>query len=118
LQFSQERESQIGLKMSFVKLVEHDNAYVFKLRIRKQSSRQDAFGQKSQTRPRPSDLIETNLIADRFAKLLAALFGDATRRHSRRQASRFEHPDFAAGDFRVEQSGRDARGLARSRWSF
>jgi len=60
-------------------------------RIGDQTSRENAFSEKSKPSARTRDLFEANLIADRFAKLFAKFVRHAASRQSRGQTARLQH---------------------------
>jgi hypothetical protein len=107
------------LQVSLVELVEDDAAHAFEARVCEQPTREHALGQEAQARARTGDLVEADLITDRFAEALAALLGHAARGHARGQASRLKHEHVArARQSGVEHGGRHARRLARARRRF
>ncbi len=112
-----EGERQVRVEASLVELVEHDRADAFEKRIGLESSQQDAFRHDEDARARSGDAIEPDVVTHLGTEVDAALFGDPSRGRSGGDAPRFEHDDRVAlrDETRVEQRGRNARGLAGTR---
>ena len=73
---SKQRQSQIGIEMPLVELVQDHRADAGQRGIGQQPPRQHALGQESQARARAADVLETHLIADGFTDALAEFAGD------------------------------------------
>jgi hypothetical protein len=101
-----ERESNVTVKMAFVKLVENDRRRSPKLRIRNESAREYPLGHEADPCRFARLVLEPHRVANRLAHALAALFGYALGRHPRCQPARLENDDVAAapchGPHRIE----------------
>src|SRR5262249_9191828 len=95
LQSYEQRKSEVAFQVPFMKLIEYDTSHTVQLRIAHQPSREDAFGDESQARLRPGDLIEAHLVPNGFPNDLVHLARDELRCQAGGQPSRLEHQYFA-----------------------
>ena len=116
LQTIEQRQRQVAVQMTLVKLVERHGLHLPDLRVRKQPAREHALGHEAQPGAGSGGLLEAHLEAYRFAYTLAQLGRHAPRRHARRQPPRLQHPHLARPQ--RKQGGRHARGLPGSRRRF
>ena len=102
-------------EVPLVELVEHDRADAGQRGVAEEPAREHALGDEADARARPRDLLEPDLVADRLARPLAELLGDAARGEPRREPPRLEHHDLAvAEEPRLEERARHARRLPRA----
>ena len=76
----QQREGQIALQMTLVKLIEHDRSNPAQQRIADWPARQNALGHELQSRRASHHPLETDLVPDHIAHLFAPFLGHATSR--------------------------------------
>ncbi len=102
--------------MPLVKLVEHNRIDAREQRVGNQTTRQNAFRQKTKTGFGASDFFKANLITDGLAEPLAKFLSHPARGHPHSQTPRLEHQHVATNQ--TKQSRRDARGFPRARRGF
>ncbi|MNG22172.1 hypothetical protein D3C84_1066300 [compost metagenome] len=95
-----------------MEFIENQQPHAFQRRIILQAPGEDAFGDHFNPRPGPDFAVQPNAITDGFTDLLAQLTGQALRRRTCSQPTRFEHQDGLPGQpGLVEQGQRHAGGL-------
>ena len=82
---TRQREPDVRMNASLVKLVEHDRREIRQQRILLKARRQDAFGDDEQARVSREMPVESNLPAYFAADRPLAFFGDPTRHGARRR---------------------------------
>src|SRR5205807_7820920 len=69
-------ERDVAVDVPLVELVEDDRRDAAKIRIALHPPREDPLGEEADPRPRPGDVLEADLIADRLADPLAPVAQD------------------------------------------
>lgn len=109
METAEEGEGEIAIEVTLVELVEDHDPGVFELGVGEDAAGEDAFGEEAEAGAGTTDVVETNLVADGFAKGFAKLRGNAPGGQASREPARFEDPDLAIGE--REEGGRDESGL-------
>jgi hypothetical protein len=114
-----EREAQVRIEGSLVKLVEDHQSHALERRVGLERAHQDALGHHLEPRARAHLGVEPGAVAHRLADALTHHRGHATRRRAGGKPPRLEHDNAPALEpWRIQQHERHQGGLARTRRRF
>ena len=102
-----------------MEFIDHHCGNGVEKRVRKQAPQEHPLGQEADPSLGSSHVLESELIADGTADLLAEFLGNAAGGHLRRNPSRLEHENLAVfPELRLQERAGHAGGLAGARRRF
>ncbi len=114
---AQPGQRQVGGDVPLVNLVDDDRGDARQRGGSEQPAQEKPLGQKVKAGVRTGDLVEADRVADRRSRPFPELVGHTDGGQSGGQPARLEHPDLPLpARVDVEETSRDAGGLARTRW--
>ena len=115
MRIEREREAEVGVQRTFVKLVEQNSRDAVQRGIVEDHPGEYALGDDLDARAGANQALQAHAQPDRLADFLAEARGHSRRGGARGQAARLQHDDLAVRRERfVEQRERNPRRLARA----